>query len=64
MVYKKRSIKQTGCSKRRQSRKIRGGDAFNTVPARSIYPLNDYAVDVQRMMRGGNKSRKYLYRSK
>jgi hypothetical protein len=40
---------------------MRGGDAFNMVPAKNIYPLNNYAIDTQRMMRGGNKSRKYMY---
>ncbi len=68
MSKKTRSIKQTGCSKQktrsnlRKRRQISGGDAYNVMPARSIYPLNDYAVDPQRMMRGGSKSRKYLYR--
>lgn len=68
MSKKTRSIKQTGCSKqktrnlRKTRNRISGGDAYNVMPARSIYPLNDYAVDPQRMMRGGSKSRKYLYR--
>lgn len=60
---KKKSIKQTGCSKTRRRKNImKGGDAYNTIPARYIYPLNDYAIDPQRMMHGGkNKMRKYMY---
>jgi hypothetical protein len=72
-----RSIKQTGCSRKRSTmkrstmkrstmkRKQRGGDAYNTIPARSIYPLHNYEIDPQRMMRisgGTSKMRKYLYR--
>ena len=37
----RRKIKQVGCS-------LKGGDAYNAMPASKIYPLEDYSVDVQR----------------
>lgn len=37
----RRKIKQVGCS-------LKGGDAYNVMPASKIYPHEDYSVDVQR----------------
>ncbi len=62
---------QIGCSvKRRRHNKtqrirgglIKGGDAYNEIPARYIYPLNDnvMANPVDSRMTGGKRSRKYL----
>ena len=55
----RRKIKQVGCSL------MKGGDAYNEMPAHSIYPREDYTVDVQRHQLVGGKrsfrkfSRKY-----
>lgn len=62
---------QIGCSKKRKKHQktqrirgslIRGGDAYNEIPARYIYPLNDnvMANPVDSRMTGGKRSRKYL----
>ena len=40
----RKKIKQVGCS----LNKMKGGDAYNVMPASKIYPLEDYSVDVQR----------------
>lgn len=37
----RRKIKQVGCS-------LKGGDAYNEMPASKIYPQEDYSVDTQR----------------
>jgi hypothetical protein len=71
----KTKTNQIGCSaKRRQHKKtrrnrgglIRGGDAYNEIPARYIYPLNDnvMAKPVDARMTGGKRSRKYLKKFK
>lgn len=71
--------KQIGCStkknRRSRRRKIKGGDAYNSIPARYIYPLNEYQSDPQYTLSnarvGGSRkfrnnkrhSRKYLRRN-